>query len=315
MRKSSDQSGRSVAVVIVNWNCGELLTECLKTVCHSDQPGVQAVVIDNGSDDGSLDSVRQFFPETHIIQNNKNLGFAKASNQGLEWAQQQQFPYMLLLNADTRIHPAMISELVAAAQRHNNTIAACPKIYQWRAPDTLWFAYGLSNLWTGNFSNPAYGRYDTPAFTTARDMGYASGCCILMPARVVDRVGLLDETLFAYCEDVDWSLRCRRAGFRLCYVPDACMWHWGGSPEAKKRPATYRYLTTRNQIWVLRRNACLAQFTTFIALYPLRALYRIIKLGVTGDWPSARAELRGAKDGFFSSRRCPAAKVLRPEAD
>jgi len=293
---------KKVVVVILNWNGGDLTGRCLESLRQSDYANLQCVVIDNGSTDGSADGIARAFPGVEMIRNPTNLGFAEGCNQGMAWGLERGADYLLMLNNDTRVDPALVSKLVATAAEHQDRAATIPKIYWENDPSRLWFALGSVNLWTGVFLNLAYNRVDDGRFDCPREAQYASGCCILMPREIVQRVGGFDRSYFAYVEDVDWSLRCRGAGFPLIFCPAAKLWH-GVSTTGKKRPTRYRYLTTRNHLWTLRRHASTPQLLCALLLLPLRSLWRIAKSLWGLDWDSIAAEFKGIKDGLLTGPR------------
>jgi hypothetical protein len=263
---------------------------------------IEVVVVDNGSTDGSSDDIRKRFPQTHFIHNPKNLGFAKGCNQGMEWALDIGIEYVLLLNGDARLHPDAIHELLVAASQEDDTLVACPKMYLASSDATvqrIWFAYGTVRLWAGLFQNPAFNQVDSPRWSLPCDMEYASGCCMLIPARILRVSGMFDESFFAYCEDIDLSLRVRKAGFRLRYVPTAHLWHGSQRPTNRTRTPTYRYLSTRNNLWVVRKHGSIFDIMTCLFILPLRSLFRITRMAVAARWHAIAAEVRGVKDGLF----------------
>jgi len=290
---------KRVVVVILNWNGGDLTLRCIESLRQSHYPDSQVLVVDNGSTDGSLEEIVKSCPEADIIKNPRNLGFAEGCNQGIAWGLNWGADYVMVLNNDTWMDPHMISNLVAAATAHDDRVAVIPKIYLASDPLRFWFAWGRVNLWTGVFSNPAYGLLDDGRFDFPPEADYASGCCILIPKRIVQEVGGFDPSYFAYVEDIDWSLRCRRAGFRLVLCPSAKLWH-GVSASGKKKLATMRYLLTRNHLWTLRRYASPWQLCCALLLLPLRSMWRIAKISWAHDWECIPAEFRGLKDGLLT---------------
>lgn len=300
----------TVAVVILNWNGGDEILLCLQSVIESSHQQVEIVIVDNGSADGSTEAILQRFPQVHLIRNSQNLGFAKGSNQGMEWALQHGIPYVLLLNGDARLHPEAIGELLAAVQEERDTVVGCPRMFLGSSTEEsprLWFAYGTVKLWAGLFQNPAFNQADGPPWATPQDMEYASGCCMLIPASILESVGMLDESFFAYCEDIDFSLRVRKAGYRLRYVPAARLWHGSKTPTNRTRTAAYRYLATRNNLWVVRRYGSRLDFLACLCVLPVRSLFRIVKMALDAQWSAVAAEMRGVRDGAFST--------LTPQSD
>jgi len=303
MAEEMDPTSRTVAVIVLNWNGGDDILDCLASVFASNHRAIEVVVVDNGSVDGSADAIRRRFPRTHFVCNSRNLGFAKGSNQGMEWALERGIRYVLLLNGDARLHPAAISELLAAVVAKEDAIVACPKMYLGHRDggvDRLWFAYGTVKLWAGLFRNPAFNQIDSPRWSLPKDMEYASGCCMLIPSRILKKVGMLDESFFSYCEDIDFSLRVRKTGFRLHYSPTAQLWHGSRKPTDRTRSAFYRYLATRNNLWVVRKHGSPSDIVTCFCILPLRSLFRLARTVAGADWGSLAAELKGIRDGVFA---------------
>ena len=302
---------KKVCVVILNWNGRDLTLRCLEDLRKSDYPEVTCLIVDNGSTDGSTEAIIKAFPEVGVIRNTVNLGWAGGSNQGIAWGLAHGADYLLMLNNDAWADPAMISTLVAAATKLQDQVVTIPKIYLGSDPTRFWFAGGRVNFWTGLFSNPAYNLVDDGRFDSSPDVEYASGCCVLMPKGIAEHVGGFDHSFFSYVEDVEWSIRCRSAGFRIVLCPAAKLWH-DVSVTGKKRPAMMRYYLTRNHLWTLRRHASPWQFATAMFLLPLRSLWRMIRLLGARDGKSIMAELRGLKDGLLGAL-APASSVGKLE--
>jgi GT2 family glycosyltransferase len=297
--RSVDPRGK-VAVVILNWNAAGLTLKCVESVRRSDYGRLEIVVIDNGSKDGSSDAIEARFPGITIVRNPTNVGFAEGSNQGIRCAIRNGAAYILLLNNDTVIDKGMISCLVETAAARKNRVAVSPKMLDGYEPSRLWFVFGKTSLWTGIFSNPAYNAPAETVFHPVISMEYASGCCILMPRELINAVGEFNPRFFAYCEDVEWSLRARRLGFQLLCDTRAELWHYIASTGGKN-PSRMRYLMTRNHIWTLRKHATKCQFAVFaLVFYPPRCVLRLAKAVMNAQWGCIPAEFRGALDGFFA---------------
>lgn len=303
LENKTDIADQVVAVVILNWNGGEDIMDCLKSVFASAHKTLEVVVVDNGSVDGSSDAIRRQFPQVHFIVNPRNLGFAKGSNQGMEWALERHIHYVLLLNGDARIDPAAIHELLIATRSEDDSVVSCPRMYLGKSNDEirrLWFVYGTVKLWAGLFQNPAFNEIDSSKWSQPVDMEYASGCCMMIPARILRHVGMLDEAFFAYCEDIDFSLRVREAGFRLRYLPTAHLWHGSSKPTDRTRSAFYRYLATRNNLWVVRKHGSWLERMACFCVLPTRSLFRIARMVCKMQWDSIVAELKGIGDGVWA---------------
>lgn len=289
-----------VGAVILNWNNARLTKNCVEALQKSDYDSLKFIVVDNGSTDGSADAIAAGYPGITLVRNSANLGFAEGSNQGIRLALKNGAAYVLLLNNDAIVDKGMVSRLVETAAARSNRIAVSPKMYGGPDRNRLWFVHGRTSLWTGIFWNPAYNAPATRPFDPLVPIEYASGCCVLIPREIISAVGGFDPRFFAYCEDVDWSLRTRRAGFGLVCDTRAELWHYTSS-TGRRNPARMRYLMTRNHLWTMRKHASLAQFVVFaLAFYPVRCLLRVGRAVRHAQWACIPAEFRGAFEGFFA---------------
>jgi hypothetical protein len=306
----------SVCAVLVNWNGAEHTIPCVESLRGSDYPNVQIVVVDDGSTDSSPDRIAARFPALEILRQPANLGVSQARNRGIARAAELGSDYVLILDNDTRVDPTLISCLVAEAKARGNAAAVGPKIYHLHDPARLWFAYGRVSLWTGLYFNPVYNSVDRGQFDQFAEMDAASTCCLLVPRRMFDVVGGFDPN-FTWNEDVDWSLRARRAGFRLLYCPQGRVWHLGGGSSRKLPRASIRYLLTRNQLWTIRKVGRPWHLLSVLCLYPARCCSRLVRMALGREWDCMWAELRGAKDGFLApvaspDPRRPAPSLTKP---
>lgn len=292
------QSESSVCVVLANWNGAEYTIPCVESLKNSDYPDLRIIVVDDASTDDSRDRIARRFPGLEIIQQVVNQGVSQARNLGIQRAAEVGSAYVLILDNDTRVDRSLVSHLVAAAQASDNRAAVGPKIYYLRDPARLWFAYGRVSLWTGFYFNPVRDSIDSGQFEKVVEMDAASSCCVLIPMRILKWVGEFNPAL-TWNEDVDWSLRCKRAGFSILYCPQGKVWHIGGGSSRKLERASIRYMLTRNQLWTLRGLGRPWHLASRLCTYPAHCFFRLVKMGLRREWECMRAELRGAKDGFF----------------
>src|SRR4030095_180344 len=216
-----------VSIIIVNWRTPRLLAACLDSL--SLDPGhaqFEFIVVDNHSDDGSGEMLAQQYPFVKVIANSENLGFSKACNQAIPLAQGK---YVLLLNPDTVVAQGAVSALADFMEADNDCGAAGPKVLN---PDgTLQLACRrsfpdpvaaffrityLSRLFPRHRLLARYNlTYADPEATLEVDA--LSGSCMMVRRQAVDRVGLLDEDIFMFGEDIDWCWRIKQAGWKICY--------------------------------------------------------------------------------------------------
>jgi GT2 family glycosyltransferase len=229
--------------VVLNWNGGD---DTLAALASLD--GIETICVDNGSSDGSDAVVAERFPSVELIRTGSNLGFAGGNNVGIRRALERGADWVLLINNDATAEPGLADALVRAAEaRPDAGLLACKVLNE---DGSVQYAGARFNARLG-YS----GRVQTSGADELRDVARADGAAMAVSRAAVERAGLLDEQLFAYVEDVEWSLRIRSAGFAVVFVPDARVKHKGSAATGGKRSTTNLYYATRNTIAVSERHA------------------------------------------------------------
>lgn len=302
-----------VYIVVLNWNQYALTVDCVRSLLSLDYPEYRVVVVDNGSEDGSVAKLRaEFGDRTEIIANETNLGFAGGSNVGIAYALERGAGYVMLLNNDTVVDPNFLSPLVDVLRSENPVGAVTPKIYFMHDPQRLWAAGGEIRWWLGQARSRGRTQLDHGQFDHAGPVDYATGCCLLFTRAALEEVGLLDERYFGYFEDADWSIRARRAGFQIWYEPTSKIWHVaGGSIRQKETPAKggqtspfHHYLVTRNNLWLLFGHAKgMMRLVGLVVFCVRRLLVYSLAFVVLRRWDKLRCLWKGARDGWRNMNR------------
>ncbi len=173
-------------------------------------------------------------------------------------------------------------------------------------PNLIWFAGSRVNLWTGSCKHVGYGETDHGQFDAMTEPGFATGCCFLVRADLLKKLGGFEESFFIYSEDADFSLRCRKAGYRIVFNPRAKLWHKESGTMAKNTRNGHRakptplqhYLIARNGIFVVRRHASLVQKVIAYPICTLRVTKRLLQRLLERDWDSTRSLARALWEGF-----------------
>jgi GT2 family glycosyltransferase len=246
----------NVTSVVLSWNGRDDTLACLDSLANLNWPRHSVVVVDNGSTDGTAEAVREHHPGATFIDTGRNLGFAEGNNVGLRAALDGPADYLLLLNNDTVVAPDLLERLVHEAERRPDAGAVCPIIYYLDAPDRIWYAGARFDARRGhNGRHTGYGERDVGQYDRVREIGRATGAAMLVRRAVLEEVGFLDGQLFLQVEDVEWSLRMRRAGWRIFFVPSGKVWHRVSvSTGGEHAPAT-AYYEMRNTLAVCDRYA------------------------------------------------------------
>jgi GT2 family glycosyltransferase len=236
----------AISIIIVNWNGRHLLTDCLGSLRTQTYRDYEAILVDNGSSDGSVEFVRTQFPEVHLIVLPENRGFAGGNNVGIAAATGQ---YIALLNNDTKADPDWLSSLVNATASGSQVGMWASKILSYDAP-TVIDNTGLLLYWDGLARGRGRLEVDRGQFDQQQEVLFPSGCAGLYRKSMLDEIGSFDEEFFAYADDVDLGLRGRLAGWDCVYVPGAVVYHKYSSSSSAYSPMK-AFLVERNRIWVL----------------------------------------------------------------
>lgn len=267
-----------VFVVILNWNGGDSLAACLRSVFALAYGNFEVVVVDNASRDGSLEKAKSLFSRAHFVLNPENLGFSAGMNVGIRFALSKGAEYVWILNNDAECDRNALSELVSAAQS-----SISPKLYSPRilTPDgAVWFAGGRIDyvrMRAGHVRAADERQSDHPYPTE-----YLSGCALFMPRKVIERVGLFDEGYFLYYEDTDYSVRAANKGIGRLLVPKATVIHAEISSENPEK--TY---------WLVISGLRFFKTNMPLALRPWMAFYIVLRRVKNGI-----DKLRGKKEAF-----------------
>ena len=301
-------------IVILNWNTYEMTRECVRSLSAMTGDSFEILIVDNGSHDGSLESLRDAFPQLTMIANGRNLGFAAGANVGMKRALDQGADYVLLVNNDTVVKPDLLAELLAEAKRTPKAGMISPKIYYADPSDCIWWAGGTFSLWQGIPRHLGRKENERGQYDTTRTIDWATGCAVLIRCAALREAGLFDEKIFANAEDLDLSLRMRSLGWQIRYAPAAKLWHKEGFATRRNAGEHVRYFTsTRNILWVMHKHARALQWVTFFPYFLVRYVFvLVLKSLCRGDMKSAQGALAGIA-AFWRMRYRPGSAVLPEE--
>lgn len=256
-----------VIIIILNWNGKQDTLECLSSVEKIEYENFDTIVVDNGSQDGSVAAIQKKFPQVTIIENRANLGFAEGNNVGIEYALSQGSDYIFLLNNDTIVDSQVLSELIDASDRYPDAGILGSKIYQYYQPEKIWYA---GTEWKANvaeFSHIGWGQIDNDLdWAEIKETEYVCGCAFLIKTEVVKKVGMLEPKYFLTWEETDLCYRAKKAGYRSIFVPNSKLWHKVSASFGGNKAPHYQYFWWRNRLLWIERNFGFAQAAK---LYPV----------------------------------------------
>ncbi len=310
-------SGPAWQLVVLSWNRRDDTLKCLDSLSRLDHTDVAIICVDNGSTDGSVEGVRERFPQVTLIEAGTNLGFCGGNNLGMRYALDRGASWIVLVNNDATVATDVIDGFEAAIAERPDAGILAGKVFFADRPTKLWFAGQRVSTRLGYSGRPrGYGREDGPRYQRVARTQRAVGALMGVSRRAIERAGLLDEDLFAYVEDVDLGLRVRDAGLEVVFAPAARAWHSVSASTGGEAATTHAvYYGIRNTIVVLERNRPLSFLggalrrasilTTYLilaltredrgaALAAVREGYRDARAGKLGPRPDQRGTPSGA---------------------
>jgi GT2 family glycosyltransferase len=256
-----------LTVVVPSLNGREMLGLVLSSLEGQTFRNFEIVVVDNGSDDGSVEYLHDEWPSVEVVALDRNHGFAAAVNRGIERTRSE---LVALVNNDMELDPGFLEELVAALRRHPSAGSATAKML--RSDDrTVIDGAGDVISWSGGAARRGQGqadggRYDAPSSI----FGACAGAAVYR-RDALDSVGPFDEDFFAYLEDADWSFRAQLRGYSCRYVPGARAYHVGGATSGRMGDLEV-FLVPRNRIALVLKNFPLRRLIRHLPVLLLRQL-------------------------------------------
>ncbi len=240
-QSSTSKKNIAVSVVIPNWNGKKFLEACLPSLELQTFKNFEVIIVDNGSNDGSLEYITSGFPDYKIISLPSNIGFSPAVNLGIEKAVGE---YIFLLNNDTKVDKKCIEELVKVLEKKKDVGMVAAKMLNFYNPKIIDSAGDYIDV-VGHANNIGLGEKDSTEFNKEGYVFLVTGGGSLIRRKMFEKVGLFDNDYFAYFEDVDLGLRAQMQGFKGYYQPKAVIHHIHMA-TSKRNPEFKEYLQYRN---------------------------------------------------------------------
>jgi GT2 family glycosyltransferase len=291
-----------VIVVVLSFNSKKYIKECLDSLVL--QKGVEVVVVEGGSTDGSKEYLRENFNKLKLIEIKKNLGYAGGNNVGLQYALDNKADYVWIVNPDIVVAPGALEEMTKIMESDDKVAVVAPKIYfaagyefhkdKYKKKDlgrVIWYA-GAENDWDNVFARHfGIDQVDKGQFDKETEVGYASGSSMLLRADVLQKTGLIDERYFLYYEENDLCQRIKSIGYKLMYAPKSIAWHKVGQAAGIGSPFADYYITRNRLLFGFKW----APFRTKLALFR-----ESLKMIITGrPW-----QRKGVLDFYLGNFGC-----------
>lgn len=240
-----------VSIILLNMNQPALTVDCIKSLQKCTYPNIEIIVVDQASKDNSVEILSQF-SDIKLIASKINLGFTGGNNLGM---QQATGDYFFLLNNDTEVAPKFLEPLIEALEADENAGAASPLIRFYMNTMKIQYAGGPNridlimgrNSWRGWMS-------DYPSiYKKVEPTSAAHGAAFIIKRKTAEQIGLLDDNFFIYFEELDWSIRIRKANQKILFVPQSEIFHKESMTMRKEHPFRVRMMM-RNRILLSRKH-------------------------------------------------------------
>lgn len=288
-----------VYVSVLSWNLRETTLECLASLKQMRYPNYRIVVVDNGSTDGTAEAIAEAYPDVEVAINEQNLGYAGGCNVGLRYGLAHGACFVLAINNDVSVDPAMLDELMRWAEPDVGILA--PKIYFASDRQRIWSVGGLRHPLTLEMTHRGDGELDRGQWDQVLERDYLVGTAHLYSRALLEEVGLLDAGYFMYYDDPDICIRAQRAGYRLLMVPQARMWHKVAASSGGVGTPQERYYMGRSGVRYMRKHARGVQWLFVVPWRTASTIKAVLRLLWYRRPDSARAYIRGLRDGLTIS--------------
>lgn len=288
-----------VAIIVVSWNRKDDTVRCLESVFDTVYQNKLVILVDNASNDGTIESARKRFPDLEVISNSRNIGYGPAANKGMQLALSRNAKYIMPLNNDLIVSQDFITNAVKIGQNEKSVGALVPVIRWMDEPDRIYAAGARTDLLFLIQLRRQSASYLEEAIKDGLKEVDASGLFMLTREAIL-KCGTFDEDFYLYLEDFEYCMRIRESGFRLLLVPGMRVWHKGSASMGGPSSATLTYYNTRNRFLLWRRRYRWPATVAIGGLYllvavPLRMLFYCISVRRREN---TVAYLTGLRDGI-----------------
>ena len=256
-----------IAIVILNWKQPQMTVETVDQFLTLSNPdfSYEVILIDSHSPDNSADIFQQRYQNNRLVKiivTNDNYGTAEGNNFGIRYSLANHFTHTLIINNDVIINQEFLEKLIKFQLKRNVQLCS-PKIYfapghefhknrysQSDQGKVFWFVGGMFDWNNVNgyhlgVDEIDHGQYDQPN----ENLDYLTGCCVLVDNKIFSKIDIMNPYYFMYLEDIDLCQRAKRAGYKLSYCPDACIWHINAGSSGGVGSNLQDYFLTRNRLY------------------------------------------------------------------
>lgn len=262
-----------VLTVVLSWNSKKYIGECLDSLKKNK---AEIILVEGGSTDGSLEYLKENYPEHKLIQTRKNLGYAGGNNVGLRYALEQNADFVWVVNPDIVVDSHALEEAMKVMIKDQKTAVVGSKVYfapgfefykdrytKSQLGKILWYAGG-ENDWKNVYAvHYGMNEEDKGQFDVEKEVEFATGSSMLFRCSALRQVGVIDEKYFLYYEENDLCQRLKKAGWKLMYAPKSMVWHKVGQATGIGTPLADYYITRNRMLFGMRWAPTLTKLALF----------------------------------------------------
>ena len=257
-----------VSIIILNYNAGNLLLECIESVSKTNYDNFEIIVVDNASKDDSVNQCKEKFQEIQIIENEKNLGYCEGNNIGIRNAKGE---FVVILNPDTMVDGNWLKELINGYKKFGDGMYQ-PRFLTTDNHKILQGTGNMIHLFGFGFARNK-GDIDEGQFNKPESIGYASGTCLFTSKKILEKLGMFDSFLFAYHDDLDLCWRAALENIKSYYIPSSIVYH---------PPEGYTFKWNSFKFYLLERNRqyCLLTHYSRVTYFKMLPALMMVDIGV-----------------------------------
>ena len=303
-----------IAIVLVNYNNNRDTIECVESIKNTkgvDLPYI--IIVDNDSRAKTIKNNLSFYPHLHVIYNQENIGFGRANNLGIKWAQENlDFEFILLINNDTIIEPNTISELITPFAIDNSIGITTAKIFYERNRDIIWYGGGEIDYKRGwpkiyDFNSLA----SSVGANKSKYVSFVSGCTMMFTKDSIKILKGFDKDFFMYCEDLELCIRALKTNFKLFYNSNAVVFHKVNAStkinpkitglKAKNPNLNFLFYHMKmNQYKTMKMHLSMVDFFKFNIHFWSKYIFQTVMFMIKGDFLFYKTSLKTFKSIMFN---------------
>lgn len=282
----------NVAAILINYNGLEDTIESIISL-QKQSYKIDIIVVDNYSRLNEGEAIQRKFSNVQVICTSENVGFSGGNNLAIDYAIKKNYDYILLINNDTIADKNLVKELM---KQIDENCVCVPMMYYATEPNVIWYAGGKINKHMGTAYHVGMNEIDNGKFDVIRECDFATGCGMLLPTKVIRKVGMLKEDFFMYCEDLDYSIRLSEKDVKIKFIPNAKLWHKVSKSTGGDESAFSIYYMTRNRLQNIKNHRDFFSVEATLVTLITRCI-RMFQMWVRGkrEW---KAFLRAIRDYY-----------------